>query len=120
MVKPRAYGLGFEKSEQDAARYTLHKCLSTVLVLAAPVIPFITDNLWRSLYAPQSIHLQKFPEASWSTEMTTYTKQIVDFNSLVWNRKKEQGLSLKEKISIGVPPELEPFRKDLAAMHNLT
>lgn len=120
MVKPRAYGLGFERPEQEAAWYTLHKCLSTILVLAAPVIPFITDHLWRALYSPQSIHLQKFPEASWSTEMTGYTKQIVDFNSLVWNRKKEQGLSLKDKISISVPGELEVFRRDLVAMHNLT
>ncbi|MFQ5921000.1 MAG: valine--tRNA ligase [Nitrososphaerales archaeon] len=121
MVKPRAYGLGFEKSEQEAACYTLHKNLSTILLLASPIVPLITDHLWRSLsYSEKSIHLQRFPEAPWSTEMTGYTKPIIEFNSLVWNKKKERRTSLKDPISLSVPAELEPFRKDLVAMHNLT
>jgi len=119
MVKPRAYGLGFDKSEQEAAWYTLHKCLSTILLLSSPVIPFITDQLWRSLYSDKSIHTQRFPEPSWSTEMTSYTKAITDFNSLVWNKKKEQGISLKESINISIPSELEQFKKDLVSMHNI-
>ncbi len=119
MVKPRAYGLGFEKLEREAAWYTLHKCFSTVLLLACPLIPFITDHLWRSLYSDKSIHMQRFPEASWSTEMTSYTKTITDFNSLVWNKKKEQGVSLKDPISINVPKELEQFKRDLVSMHNI-
>ncbi|MFQ5970098.1 MAG: valine--tRNA ligase [Nitrososphaerales archaeon] len=119
MVKPRAYGLGYEKSEQEAAWYTLHKCFSTILLLLSPIVPFITDHLWRSLYSDKSIHTQKFPESSWSTEMTSYTKQITDFNSLVWNKKKEQGISLKESIKITIPSELEQFKKDLVSMHNI-
>lgn len=119
MVKPRAYGLNFSRQEQDAACYTLHKCLSTVLLLSCPITPFIADHLWRSLYSDKSIHRQKFPEPSWSREMNSYTKAITDFNSQVWNRKKEQGLSLKDGIAIAIPQELEPFRKDLVAMHNI-
>lgn len=120
MVKPRAYGLGFGKSEQEAAWHTLHKCLYTILLLASPLIPFITDHLWRSLYSDKSIHLERFPEPSWSTEMATYTKAVIDFNSLVWNKKKQQGVSLKDSVSINVPNELEQFKKDLVAMHNIT
>ena len=60
-------------------------------------------------------------------EMTKYTKHIIDFNSMVWNKKKEtisketgKPLSLKDPIYIAVPPELEQFREDLKTMHNLT
>ncbi len=62
-----------------------------------------------------------------NTEMTKYTKAIIDFNSMVWNKKKEtisketgKPLSLKDPIDIPVPPELEQFEQDLKAMHNLT
>jgi valyl-tRNA synthetase len=60
-------------------------------------------------------------------EMTKYTKAIIDFNSTVWNKKKEtisketgKPLSLKDPIDIPVPLELEQFEQDLKAMHNLT
>jgi valyl-tRNA synthetase len=119
MVKARAYGLGFNEEEKVAAWHTLHKSFSTILLLLSPIVPFITDHLWRSLYSNESIHRQKFPEATWSTELTNYTKQISDFNSLVWNTKKEKGVSLKEPISINIPHELELFRKDLVLMHNI-
>ena len=59
-------------------------------------------------------------------EMTKYTKAIIDFNSMVWNKKKEtisketgKPLSLKESIYILVSPELKQFGHDLKAMHNL-
>ncbi len=119
MVKPRAYGLGFDEEEKAAAWYTVHKAFSTILLLLSPIVPFITDQLWRTLYSNDSIHKQRFPESSWSTELTNYTKQISDFNSLVWNNKKEKGMSLKDPISINVPHELELFRKDLVAMHSI-
>lgn len=119
MVKGRAYGLGFSEEEKVAAWYTLHKSFSTILQLLAPIIPFITDHLWRSLYSNTSIHKQKFPETTWSAELAVFTKQIVDFNSLVWNSKKEKGMSLKDPISINIPIELDLFRKDLISMHNI-
>jgi valyl-tRNA synthetase len=60
-------------------------------------------------------------------EMTKYTKVIIDFNSMVWNKKKEtisketgKPLSLKDPIDIPIPLELEQFGQDLKAMHNLT
>jgi valyl-tRNA synthetase len=57
-------------------------------------------------------------------EMAKYTRQITDFNSMVWNKKKEtvkdgKPLSLKDPISISVPSELMLFAKDLKEMHNL-
>ena len=56
MAKARAYGIEFSEAERDGAIYTLHKVLSTLLKLLAPITPYITDFLWQTLYSDKSIH----------------------------------------------------------------
>jgi len=119
MVKGRAYGTGFSDDERDGAIYTLHKVFSTILHLLAPITPFITDYLWQSLYSDKTIHKERFVEPENNEGLTKFTKEIVEFNSNVWNKKKETGLSLKDSIDFQVPANLEPFAKDLRVMHNL-
>ncbi|MFN3653975.1 MAG: class I tRNA ligase family protein, partial [Candidatus Nitrosotenuis sp.] len=119
MVKARAYGEGFTKDEKNAAIYTLHKVLSTILLLLAPITPFITDFLWQTLYSKETIHKQIHPEPENLQDMSKYTKEITDFNSRVWNEKKSNGLSLKDSISINIPESLKPFERDLIQMHQL-
>jgi valyl-tRNA synthetase len=119
MVKARAYGLGFSDDEKKGAIYTLHKVLSTVLKLLAPITPFISDYLWQQLYSESSIHEELQAEPESLEDLGKFTKEIVEFNSKVWNEKKDKGLSLKDSIAIAVPSSLEPFKKDLQAMHNL-
>ena len=120
MVKARAYGIGFSEEERDAAIHTLHKVLSTILKLLAPITPFITDHLWQKLYSDDSIHKQMQAQSENHEDYTEYTKEITDFNSKVWNEKKSQGLSLKDSISINVPEKLSIFSKDFVSMHNLS
>ena len=119
MVKGRAYSTGFSEEERDAAIFTLHKVLYTVLLLLAPITPFITDYLWQTLYSKSSVHKENFPEADKVEDMSEFTKLITEFNSDVWNKKKEKGLSLKDSIDIPIPEKLQPFAKDLQSMHNL-
>ncbi len=119
MVKARAYGIGFSEEEKNGAIYTLHKTLSTILKLLAPITPFITDFLWQTLYSKETIHKEKQVEQENPEDMTNTTKEVIDFNSKVWNEKKSKGLSLKDSISISVPSNLKSFEKDLIAMHNL-
>ena len=122
MVKARAYGIGFSDEEKDAAIFTLHKVLSTILKLLAPITPFITDHLWQTLYSDDSIHKQKQaevdPEFS-DTKYNEFTKEITEFNSRVWNEKKDKGLSLKDSIKITIPDNLTMFSKDFVSMHNI-
>jgi valyl-tRNA synthetase len=124
MVKGRAYATE-DSAAKKSALYALHRCLSTVLLLMAPITPFISEELWTKIYSNETIHLQPmFREEKPDPEMAKYTKQITDFNSMVWNKKKEtikdgKPLSLKDPISIPVPAELAPFAKDLKDMHNL-
>ncbi|MEK0322724.1 MAG: valine--tRNA ligase [Nitrosopumilus sp.] len=119
MVKARAYGIGFSDEERDGAIFTLHKTLSTILKLLAPITPFITEHLWKILYSKESIHKQKQVEPENIEIQSNITKEITEFNSKVWNEKKSQSLSLKDSIKIEIPTILEPFKKDLKSMHNL-
>jgi len=118
MVKGRAYGIGFSDEERDGAIFTLHKTLSTILKLLAPITPFITDHLWRTLYSTESIHKEKQANPE-DVEEEEITDAIVEFNSKVWNEKKSQNLSLKDSFAFPIPENLEPFTKDLKSMHNL-
>ena len=119
MVKARAYGIGFSDEERNGAIFTLHKTLSTILKLLAPITPFITEHLWKILYSKESIHKQKQVEPENIETQSDITKEITEFNSKVWNEKKSQSLSLKDSIKIEIPKILEPFKKDLKSMHNL-
>ncbi|HEY9386688.1 MAG TPA: valine--tRNA ligase [Nitrososphaeraceae archaeon] len=126
MVKGRVYDID-DSAGQKSAIFTLHKCLSTILKLLAPLCPFITEELWTKMYSTKSIHLQCLPQAQkYYLEMRKYTQYITEFNSRVWNKKKQtisretgKPLSLKDSIDITVPIELDAFKKDLCIMHNL-
>ncbi|MDA4112126.1 MAG: class I tRNA ligase family protein, partial [Thaumarchaeota archaeon] len=121
LAKGRAYGVGFSETESLSARYTLHECLRSILILLAPICPFITEALWRKVYSRNSIHNELFPEPSkWNQEFLEFEKAIVDFNSLIWNEKKTHGLSLKDQYKVEIPTKLKEFEKDLKIMHNLT
>ena len=119
MAKARAYGIGFDEDERDGAIFTLHKVLSTILRLLAPITPLITEHLWLTLYSKNSIHKEQLPEIENVEDMTAMTQPIIEFNSRVWNEKKQNNLSLKDSIKIEIPENLNQFKKDLVAMHNL-
>ncbi len=119
MAKARAYGIGFSDAERDGAIYTLHKVLSTLLKLLAPITPYITDFLWQTLYSDKSIHTEQQAKEESNEDLTQHTQAISDFNSKVWNEKKEKGLHLPDSIKVEIPKELEIFKKDLVAMHHL-
>ena len=126
MTKKRAYAES-EYSNSKSAIYTIHRCFSTILLLLAPICPFISEELWGKIYSNSSIHLEKFPELyNIPDSFRKHTQDIINFNSLVWNKKKEtlnpttgKPLSFKDPISLTIPNNLIPFKDDLKSMHNL-
>ena len=119
MVKPRAYGEGFTKKQQRAAWYTLHTVLRTVLLLLAPLIPFMTEQVWRQLYSKKSVHVERFPKAVWSKAHGKHTEQILAFNREVWKVKEERNLALRDPLEMEIPRTLRAFQEDLVRMHSL-
>lgn len=66
----RRFWRGATEDDQDklAAYQTLYDALLTLIEITAPVIPFVSDHLYRHLTAadgarwPTSVHLRRFPE----------------------------------------------------------
>jgi valyl-tRNA synthetase len=120
LAKGRAYGQAFSEKEKISAQFALHMALKTILLLLSPICPFICEEIWLQLYSEKSIHRQSFPALNqWSLDYVKYGKELMDFNSLIWNEKKSKRLSLKDSIDIKIPDTLQVFSKDLKVMHNL-
>jgi isoleucyl-tRNA synthetase len=76
----------FWKSEADAdkaaAYQTLYECLTTVVRMVAPFVPFISEAIYQNLVravdadAPESVHLTDFPEADLSVIDADLTRQM--------------------------------------------
>lgn len=120
MVKGRAYGDTDNEKDRDAARYTLHRVMRSILLLLAPIIPHVTDYIWRKLYGQSTIHLEQFPRAVGYKVSASVTQTLIDFNVQVWKTKKDKGLALKEPIQVEVPRKLKPYLPDLVRMHHIT
>ena len=119
MAKPRAYGQGFTKQQQKAAWYTLHTVLETVLLLLAPITPYMTDHVWTALYSKNSIHSQRMPKKTGRKTKPKITDHIIAFNREVWKIKKEKNIALRDTLEAEIPKVLKPYREDLTKMHSL-
>ncbi len=119
LVKNRAYGEGFSKEESASARYTLYHTLKTILLLLAPTLPVITEHLWQRIYGEGSIHALRYPENLSNFGESSAMDEIIAFDSIVWNKKKELGKNFKDEIGLEIPERLRRFGKDLIALHNI-
>lgn len=116
LIKPRAYS---NSKEASSAHYTLHFIAKNMLVLLAPITPFMSDYIWQKVYSKKSIHLQRFKKFKETKEFLMYKAKIFAFNESVWKQKKIENKSLKEPIKIKIPDELRIFENDLKLMHNI-
>lgn len=122
MIKSRAYNSAkkFSKEEQQAAIFTLNKCLDSMLKLLAPIIPFITYRLYKDLRG-RDIHFEEFPEPIAGIKKPPFsTQELMDLNSKIWNYKKEKGIPLNQSIeSIAVPRKFKPIERTLKSAHGI-
>lgn len=119
MVKGRAYGDGVTEEERDAARFTLHRVMKSVLLLAAPITPHMTDHIWRRLYGQRSVHLERFPTADRNKVGKSVREAIVQFDERTWKAKRDKGVSLREPIEVEIPAKLRPYKDDIGRMHHV-
>jgi len=100
----------FWKSEKDndkkVAYYTLHKVLVTLVKLLAPVIPFLTEEMYQNLIvandpsAPESVHHCDFP----LLEKAFVDEQLVkDIDQVISIVKAGRALRNKSNIKVRQP-----------------
>jgi valyl-tRNA synthetase len=119
MTKGRAYGDTKNEKDREAAHYTLHHVMRGILLLSAPIIPHLTDQIWRKLYGTGTIHLEHFPKSTGHTVSPGVTEALIEFNTQVWKAKRDKGVALKETINVEVPKKLQPYSSDLVRMHHI-
>lgn len=123
LVKSRAYNREgrFSTQENTSAVWTLYRCLENILRTFAPIIPFLTDHLYRSIFG-SSVHLTEFPSLDdLQPGNDRLTQSLLTFNSDIWKAKQSKGKSLRDEIFINQLPEiLEPLSVDLLTMHHIT
>ncbi|CAN2195146.1 IleS Isoleucyl-tRNA synthetase [Candidatus Nanopelagicaceae bacterium] len=90
-----------------AALGTLHECLVTLTQLLAPLVPFITEQVWQELVrptdasAPTSVHLSDWPVADQSainTELgaqVALTRRIVELGRAT---RAESGIKIRQPL----------------------
>ena len=65
---------------------TVRSALETLLTLLAPVAPFVTEELWRRLGHPGSVHDQPWPQADASLLVTEQVELVVQVNGKLRGR----------------------------------
>lgn len=68
MVKTRLYDSPDKSPERESAKYTLYLVLQILIKLIAPVMPFITEEIYQQVFRNEkdalSIHTSSWPEAN--------------------------------------------------------
>jgi valyl-tRNA synthetase len=103
MAKLRLYEGG---AASDGARYALHHALLTTLKLLAPILPYVTEQLYLGLFAEKdgsgSIHTSAWPKGdrAWGDETAVlHGNQLVEMATAVRRYKSEHNLSLGAELA---------------------
>ncbi|MBR5133894.1 MAG: isoleucine--tRNA ligase [Alistipes sp.] len=108
-------------ADKLAAYQTLYTCLETVVMLAAPIAPFITDRIFSDLNAASgrhtesSVHLSEFPKCDESLinrELEARTALSQQVSSMVLALRRKVNINVRKPLSKIIIPVLD---KEMAA-----
>ncbi len=113
-------------SGDPAALATLHEAVTTVTLLMAPIVPFITEQVWQNLVvpdrpdAPASVHLATYPVADESQVDDTLSAQVALVRRLVElgrAARAEAGVKTRQPLAAALAsaPGFEDLPADLLA-----
>ena len=102
----------FWRSENDDdkmdAYASLYNCLTTLTKLIAPLIPFVAEEMYQNLVrsvddsAPESVHLDTFPEASSDTIDTSLmdaTRLAMRVSSMGRGARSKAGIKVRQPLT---------------------
>ena len=110
-----------------SAAWTIHRIVRDLLAAFSPICPFFSHHISTSIYGTSATDIRKYPavakdelDGEEGVRLRNLTISIKEFNSLVWNSKKENGISLKDPIEgIEIPQNLMEFSATLTRMHSI-
>jgi isoleucyl-tRNA synthetase len=111
----------FWEEDPDAID-TLHTVLEVTSRLAAPLLPLVTEVIWRGITGERSVHLTDWPESgdlAHDADLVATMDQVREVASAASSLRKAKKLRVRlplPKLTVAVenPQRLEPFR-DLIA-----
>lgn len=111
------------KQQQASAHYTLYQSLFTILKLFAPIMPYITEEIYQNFFKKteeeKSIHLARWPKYDKKRENKKLEETGKEFLTIIKEArmfKTKNNKSLKEPIRLQLPKEYEKkFDKSLMA-----
>lgn len=111
LVKTRAYGEG---AGAESARSALSQALSVILRLFAPIIPFVTEEVW-SWWQDGSVHLQSWPQSDELRQTTVDPRALpVAIEAIAAIRKAKSEAKVKGSAEVaGVVATLPADRADV-------
>ncbi len=86
-----------EKSKQ-AAQYTLYTIFTTILKLYAPLIPFITEEIYHLFTNENSIHNSSWPEPTTNKEPDEGFEKAIEAIDEIRKYKSENKISLGKEL----------------------
>ena len=111
----------FWEEDRDAID-TLHTVLEVVTRLAAPLLPLVSEVIWRGLTGGRSVHLSDWPAADAlpaDAELVDAMDEVRAVCSTVLSLRKAQNLRVRlplPEVTVAAPDaaRLEPFRAIIA------
>ena len=114
LVKHRLYG-----KTDNGAKNTLYVCLLSILKLYAPIMPFITEEIYQNFKEDISIHKSSWPKVNKSfinKKIEPEADVLIKLISLIRKTKSEKGISLAKpvkKVIVNSKKDISKFEKDI-------
>lgn len=95
-------GLEAPQIDRNTCLSVMHEVLITVSKLAAPMIPFISEEIFRNLTGEESVHLQDYPKANQSEvdealiKSMTLVRKIAEITHA---QRKEANIKLRQPLA---------------------
>ncbi len=105
----RRFWKGEEDADKDQAYHVLYYTLLSITKLLAPLLPFITEDIYQNLVRgvlsdqPESIHLCNYPEAEkeWlDEELLQEMDRIVRVCSVAHSARNQAGIKVRQPLNL--------------------
>ncbi len=124
IVKKRVYQ--GEGDKKISAQHTLYKSLLTILKLLAPIMPFITEEIYQENFRKyeknKSIHLEKWPEFNpkmkATEELDKFFYQLSRIRQEKTNKKRSMNSEIMLTLEEEVHKDLDEMLEDLKNVTN--